>query len=52
MGNIVFKRSIEPDIIEIFDFNLMMGADDKTEIRMLLSKDQEFQLDKATYKES
>ena len=41
MQNIDFSRSIEPDIIQVFDFNIINGAE-KNEIRMLLRKDQEF----------
>jgi hypothetical protein len=41
MQNIDFSRSIEPDITQVFDFNIINGAE-KNEIRMLLRKDQEF----------
>ena len=41
MKNIKFSRSIEPEIIQIFDFNIT-SAEIDTEIRMLLRKDQEF----------
>ena len=61
--NICFEKSIEPDIIEIFDFNIIDDPQQVTtidsnldqvcrEVRMILRKDQEFQMDKATYKES
>jgi hypothetical protein len=41
MKNIEFSRSIEPDIIQIFDFSIM-SAEIDSDIRMLLRKDQEF----------
>ena len=60
--DIVFEKGIEPDMVEIFDFSIIedkklsMTLDSNLgmvakEIRMISRKDQEFQLDKATYKE-
>ena len=61
MKEIVFEKSIEPEIIQIFDFNIMDALEQNVnytdssstrEIRMLSRKDQEFMLDKAIYQES
>ena len=39
LENVSFSRSIEPDIIQIFDFNVKEVETEIKEIRMLLRKD-------------
>lgn len=48
-----FRRSIEPGIITVFDFNICKGEPQNgQEIRILSLKDDEFLLDKICYEET